>query len=381
MATKGKYHDIDAILESGEKADAQPPSAERKKRPSPAIGAMTGNKMPTRTVDTLKAEKESIEKSLKEATEGFQREKQELLKQLESLQSATSESSPIALTMPVTKQEVTFKLVSIDPALIDVSPENERMQQFLDEVSLKDILPSIRKHGQQKPGTVRPKESGRFELIEGSRRLVAVRIAKQPYLALVGDVPDADVRELSVIENKHQDVSPYEKAKAYQRQIDNGEFSNWTQLGAAYGISSSHISRYKACIELDELFVRILPTPSDMSLSYAETISRFVRKGKEDVYEKAQELLVLRKAASHQDVDLPGAEEIIRILKSVVRTRSIVPTVKKPVPYRSSDGSVLLKHSITNRGSNKFELSGVTDERVDKILDYLISTLKVERIG
>ncbi len=111
------------------------------------------------------------------------------------------------MTMPVTQQEVVFELQRIDPSKIDVSPENERIQEFLDEISLRDILPSIRKQGQQFPGTVRPKKDGRFELIEGSRRLKAAVLAKKPYLALVGDVPDADVRELSVIENKHQDVS------------------------------------------------------------------------------------------------------------------------------------------------------------------------------
>ena len=280
--------------------------------------------------------------------------------------------------MPVTKQEVIFELKHVDPSLIDVSPENERIQGFLDEISLQDILPSIKKHRQQKPGTLRPKQGGRFELIEGSRRLAAVKLANHQYLALVGDVPDADVRELGIIENKHQDVSPYEKAKAYQRQIENGEYENWTQLGAARGISSSHISRYRACVELDELFVRILPSPSDMPLSYGETIAQLKKKGEDDLKSKAGELLQNRKTAIADKLEVPDAEEVVKLLKSAVRAKSETPKAWKPVIYKSKDGKVL-KHSVTNRGSTKFEISGVDEGQLEKILAFLTSTMKVNR--
>lgn len=377
MAPKGKYHDIEALLESDSDTGTAETASTRQKRPSPAIGAMIGNKRPTRVTDTLRSEKEAVEKNLKDATDQFHQEKSELLRQLETLQSKQIDTAQVALTMPITKRLVKFKLQRIDPSLIDISPENERIQDFLDDVSLKDILPSIKQHGQQKPGTVRPKENGRYELIEGSRRLVSVKLANQEYLALVGNVPDADVRELSNIENKHQDVSPYEKALAYQRQINNGEYTNWTQLGAVYGISSSHISRYKACVDLDSLFVRILSCPSDMPLSYGETISNILKKNKKNAFLKAQELL------EHRDINsahLPSADEVIKILKNSVQTKSGSPTTKKPISYISTDGKVSMRHSISNKGNTKFELIGVTEEKQKKILTFLMQTLKVEHL-
>ncbi|MBQ4814045.1 chromosome partitioning protein ParB [Pseudoalteromonas luteoviolacea] len=377
MGNKSKYGNIDELLSSDVKSDANEPElSARKRRPSPALGVMTGDRRPTSFTDGLKAEKQAALDTLKKAQAQFEEEKSHLLQELE--QAKNKDGTKIILTMPVTKQNVAFEMCRIDPHLIDVSPENERIQTFLDEISLQDILPSIRKHGQQQPGTVRPKDNGRFELIEGSRRLAAVKLSEQPYLALVGNVPDADVRELGVIENQHQDVSPYEKAKAYLRLIECGEFQNWTQLGAARGISSTHIARYKSCVEIDEIFVRILPSPSDMPLSYGETIARLIKKDEEGLRNQASQLLSTRQEALHNKTELLDVEEIIKRLKSSVRTKAKAPTAKRPVTYKSRNGQVLLKHTISNKGTTKFELTGVEDDTVEKLLKYLTSTLKVE---
>lgn len=279
--------------------------------------------------------------------------------------------------MPVTKQKIGFYYRSIDPNLIDVAEENERIQEFLDEVSLMDILPSIKASGQQEAGTLRPKPDGRFELISGSRRLAAVKLAGQEYLALVGDVPDADVEALSKEENKHKDTSAYEKAIRFQAKVDAGKFENWTQLGVVEGISSSHISRYRACVELDKLFVRILPSPSDMPLSYGETIIKLLKKDEDSLKKKAEEVLELRNAALKEKTKLPDVEDIIKLLKSAVRTKSAAPKTWKPILYKSNDGNTTVKHTVSSSGSTKFELSGVSEEGVAKIVEYLQSTLKV----
>ncbi|WP_444928305.1 ParB/RepB/Spo0J family partition protein (plasmid) [Microbulbifer sp. TRSA002] len=373
---KDKYGNIDEMLSGADTDELVDITPKRNRRPSPALGVMTGDSRPTSITDGLKAEKQKAEKALEEAQLNFEKEKADLLQALEEVKNSDSEGAPIVLTMPVTKQEITFELRRIDPSLIDVSPENERIQEFLDEISLQDILPSIKKHSQQKPGTVRPKKDGRFELIEGSRRLASVKLAKQDYLALVGDVPDADVRELSIIENKHQDVSPYEKAKTYQKQIERGEFENWTQLGAAKGISSSHISRFRACVELDEIFVRILPSPSDMPLSYGETIASLRKKGESPLIAKAEELLDLRRAALRDKLELPDVEQVIKLLKGAVRSKVKEPKTWQPVVYKSKDGKTL-KHSVTNKGATKFEIIGVDDSQLKKILSFLTTTLKV----
>jgi ParB family chromosome partitioning protein len=375
-----KYGNIDDLLSNSPNESPRTATPSRRRsRPSPALGVMSGDRRPTSITDGLKAEKQAAEKALVDARKTFEFEKHTLLKELDEARSSTVGSAPIVLRMPVTKQEVTFELRRISPELIEVSPENERIQGFLDEISLKDILPSIRKHGQQKPGTVRPIGDGKYELIEGSRRLASVRLAEIDYLALVGDVPDADVRELGIIENRHQDVSPYEKAKAYQRQMERGEFENWTQLGAARGISSSHISRYRACAELDEIYVRILPSPSDMPLSYGETLGKLRRKDDDALRRKAEAVLNLRLSALANGAgEMMDVEEILKQLKSAVRNKLEKPTTRDPVVYQSENGKLQVKHSITNKGANKFEMSGLSSDQLETLIGFMKSNLKVD---
>ena len=387
---KEKYFDVDAMLdEEGGKGGAfnekesVSSNRQRTRRPTPAISAMNGDNKPVSVTESLKEEKHRLEKTLETERRERQEEKKGLSKALNEAKAqaaATDGNAPIVLTMPVTKQEVRFELKLIDPELIDVSPLNERKQEFLDELSLQDLLPSIRKEKQQKPGTLRPKPGGKYELIEGSRRLAAVRIAGHEYLGLVGDVPDADVYSLSVIENKHQDVSPYEKALAYNRQIEDKLYDSWNQLGVVHGISSSHIARYKACIELDEVFVRILRCPSDMPLSYGETIRGLRKKNEKRLLSKAEELLVNRNdAASMKDgIELLDVDVIIKELKSSVRVKATQPKSWKPVVYKSKDKGVSLKHSVSSKGATKFELAGVDDGTVNQLLEHLKGVLKVK---
>lgn len=363
-----KYGDLDAITEETEETKK---AIERKKarntRPITSLSAMSG------TVVISQAEK--LQTKLDES----EKEKASLLERLEKAHANGGEGEPVGLKMPVTKQMVTFKLMHIDPKLIDVSPENERIQEFLDETSLSDILPSIKKHGQQQPGMVRPKAGGRFELIEGSRRKACTDITGDKYLAWSGEVPEADVRELSVIENKHKDVSPYEKAVAYKRMIDSGEFDTWAQLAAAKKISTSHVSRFKSCVDLDKLYVRILPSPSDMSLSYGETISALLKKDEKSLRNKANELLKIREENAKNNADPVDVEEILKALKSAVRTKAEAPTHKKPIVYKSQNGKQLLKHAVTNKGATKFELEGVGEKDLEKILQFLKKTMGIDR--
>jgi ParB family chromosome partitioning protein len=381
MIKENKYGNLDELLPGSSDENAVPlsTSTRKRRRPSPALGAMQGERRPISVTDSLKEEKAQIERELEETKAAFKKERDELLARIDHEQ-VNSSAKPIVLTMPITRQEVDFELKRINPALIDVSPENQRIQEFLDEISLSDILPSIKKQGQQYPGTIRPKKDGRYELIEGSRRLRSAVLSGVDYLALVGDVPDADVRELSIIENKTQDVSYFEKAKAWERQIKAGEFKNWTQLGASHGMSSSNINRYKACAELDQDFIRILPSPSDMPLSYGEVVAKLMKKDEGQLKAKVQELLALRKQWSHGGAELIGVDEILKQLKSSVRARHKKATVWSPVVYQSKQGDRSLRHSVSSKGTTKFEIDGINEEELKNLVELLTAKLGVNLV-
>jgi len=383
-----KYGDVESLVEF-DSTVTDVPKRIKKPRRLPAVDAMQGESQISNVTDMLRKEKEVAENKLEVANNEklraqeenvlYKQQNESLQVELEKNASEKSEvGQPNIMVMPITKEEVIFKLQRIDPALIDVSPENERIQEFLDEISLQDIIPSLKLHGQQKPGTLRPRPNGRYELIEGSRRLASVKtIEGMDYLALVGNVPDADVRELALIENKHKDVSWFEKAKAFQRQIENGEYKTWNQLGAAKGISDSHINRYKACVSLDELFIRILPSPSDMTLTYGEMISKLMKKDSKSLLSKAKEILKVRTEALSDAEVLLETKDILQLLKSSVRTKKNKPTVNSTILYKSEDGTVSLKHGLTNKGGQKFEINGASVEQIEKVLGFISEKLKV----
>lgn len=402
MTDKKKYVDAAAFIDqldtnvADEEIESR--SATRLKKPSPAFSTLSGN---NKVVSGVKLERQKREAEVKRIQEqadiqiqdakneaiaakneiqqiksNYESEKKSLLKKLKNNKASAGQGTLLELRMPVTQQMVSFTLQEIDPSLVDVHSDNEREQDFLDEVSLRDILPDIRKYGQQKPGTVRPMPDGRFELIEGSRRRKSCEIAGVPFKALVGDVPDADVRVLSVSENIKKDVSPYEKAIAYKKQIDAGEYENWMQLAAAKGISTSTASRFKALAELPVSFVKILPTPSSMSTRYGEEIVALLKKDKDALNEIVAELLAQRDNVSSPR-DYPEYEDILKALKSAVRTKIKKPKHNDPQVYVSKSGACSLKYSVTNKGATKLELDGVSDQQVEKLVKLIAKELKL----
>ena len=87
------------------------------------------------------------------------------------------------------------------------------------EEKIAELARSIREQGVIQPILVRAVDVDRYELIAGERRLRAVKhlgIAEIP--AIVRRVADADVLEMSLIENiQREELNPLEEAKAYRR--------------------------------------------------------------------------------------------------------------------------------------------------------------------
>jgi ParB family chromosome partitioning protein len=116
---------------------------------------------------------------------------------------------------PTSAEQVT----ELDIDLIDPNPHQPRTRY--DEQRLRELSDSIAAHGLVQPVVVR-RRGLRYELIAGERRWRAAQMAgllKIP--AVIRDVPDEHVLELSLIENIHrEDLNPIEEAQAYQQLIE-----------------------------------------------------------------------------------------------------------------------------------------------------------------
>lgn len=373
MANKDKYgaSKLEILDDDSETAESVDEAYLESSR-SPALNSFSKETVRKKTyTEELEEQVETLESEVQSATQKMQA----------ALAGASTSGSSVTLDMPVSKQKVSFDLEDIDPLLIDVSPENERKQEFLDEISLSDILPTIRSGGgNQYPGMVRPKSDGRYELLFGSRRRAACLLAGVNFKSFIGDVPNEDVRALSLLENDSKDVSFFEKAQAYKRLIELGEYRSWNELSKAKGFSQSSSSRFKLLAELDEIFVRILPAPSDMAQSYGEIISKLKKKNPEKLFARAEELLVARNEALKEGRELENYDQIVAALKSAVRATSTPISSTPQKVFTSKDGKKILKRKVSADGICKIELEGLSEADIEVAIELINKKFKMDEV-
>jgi ParB family chromosome partitioning protein len=97
---------------------------------------------------------------------------------------------------------------------------------------IEELAQSIKEKGVIQPILVRSVENDQYELIAGERRLRAVKhlgIAEIP--AIIRRVPDADLLEISIVENiQREELNALDEAKAYRR------------LAQEFGYTQDHIA-------------------------------------------------------------------------------------------------------------------------------------------
>jgi len=94
------------------------------------------------------------------------------------------------------------------------------------EEKIRELADSIKENGVVQPVLVRKTANG-YELVAGERRLRAVTaLGYDSIPAIVREVSDLDMLELSLIENiQREELNPLEEANAYQRFIDEFSFT------------------------------------------------------------------------------------------------------------------------------------------------------------
>lgn len=110
-------------------------------------------------------------------------------------------------------------LVEIDPALIDAGGVQDRLES--DDAEDAALRASIAEYGQQVPVLVRPHPSaeGRYQIVYGRRRVLALRDLGRPVKALVRALDDRDLLIAQGQENTaRRDLSFIEKA-SFARQM------------------------------------------------------------------------------------------------------------------------------------------------------------------
>jgi ParB family chromosome partitioning protein len=113
----------------------------------------------------------------------------------------------------------TRAVMDLDPALIDAGGVQDRLERDVAEDA--SLARSIEEHGQQVPVLVRPhpEAEGRYQIVYGRRRVLALRTLGRPVKALVRDLDDRELLLAQGQENTaRRDLSFIEKAN-FARQM------------------------------------------------------------------------------------------------------------------------------------------------------------------
>ena len=132
-----------------------------------------------------------------------------------------------------------------------LQPGKYQPRTRMDPGSLEELAASIKAQGLIQPISVRPVDSGRYEIIAGERRWRAAQIAGLTEVpVLIRDIPDDAALAMSLIENiQREDLNPLEEAAGLQRLID--EFKMTHQEAAdAVGRSRSAASNLLRLLQL-----------------------------------------------------------------------------------------------------------------------------------
>ena len=103
----------------------------------------------------------------------------------------------------------------------EITPNPYQPRVHFNEVALKELSESIKRHGLLQPIIVIEKADG-YMLLAGERRLRASKLAGFTKIkAIVADIESKNLRELALIENiQREDLNPVELAIAYKELIE-----------------------------------------------------------------------------------------------------------------------------------------------------------------
>ena len=158
------------------------------------------------------------------------------------------------------KKTATEKIINIK--LADLYPIPNHPIKMREDDSFRETALSVREHGILTPATVRPREAGGYEIIDGRRRKVACELAELPTLPCIVRELDDDAAVITMVDsNIHRDeILPSERAAAYKMRMDaikrQGERTDLTSrqvgerleaadvIGQETGESGRQVQRY-----------------------------------------------------------------------------------------------------------------------------------------
>lgn len=133
-----------------------------------------------------------------------------------------------------------------------IKPNNEQPRKIFDDEKILQLSESIKQHGIIQP-IILQKTNEIYTIIAGERRWRAAKlIGLKEVPAIIMDLAEKDVLEISLIENiQREDLNPIEEALAYKRLINDFNITQ-EELSIRIGKSRVSVTNIMRLLNLDD---------------------------------------------------------------------------------------------------------------------------------
>lgn len=251
----------------------------------------------------------------------------------------------------------------------EIEPNPEQPRKEFSPEALSQLAESIKEHGILQPLVVRPRPSGRYQIVAGERRWRAARVAGLSEVPVViRELTDEQASEVALVENLvRADLNPIEEALGIKKLI---ETFGMTQERAAQRIGRSRPAITNA--------LRLLSLPDE--------VMKMVEQGALSAGH-ARALLVLPEADAisaakqivSQGLSARQAEQLVKQLLKSSEKPVVTPKIT-PSFYREME--LALKETLSRRvkvvskgqGKGEITLEFYSDEEL-KLLGEILSKM------
>ncbi|MBM7580592.1 ParB/RepB/Spo0J family partition protein [Jeotgalibacillus terrae] len=245
----------------------------------------------------------------------------------------------------------------------DIRPNPYQPRKIFEETPLEELTQSIKEHGILQPVIVRKSLKG-FEIVAGERRFRAAQAAGLAHVpAVVRDLTERQMMELSVLENlQREDLTPVEEANAYQTLLDKLQISQ-EELAEKVGKSRPHIANHLRLLHLPEGILEKLSSKkltmghgrALAGVKNAETANQLAEKTvSEGLNVRQLEKLIQDMSPARKDKPKKQADPHLKHQETVLRERF--------------GTSVAIKK---NKNKGKIEIEFMSEEDLERILSLL----------
>ena len=255
--------------------------------------------------------------------------------------------------------------------IIDIvdSPYQGRLFELTDELpeeeeqAIAELSESIQQNGLMQPIVVRLNKEGKYELIDGHRRVIAYRrLGIGQIKAIVKNYNDKEAQAFSIIGNlQRKNLIAIEQAVAYEKILQSGLFSNKRELSKAIGKDETYIGDLLKMLKMDERIIDdLIKTKSVNDVRMLRMIRR-AEPLNEDGYSINQ--VMLYNKVKENKLSRKQLAELIKTKKYLNKdnqkennSKQETETVEKRVSYTIKDRSILVKINLAKINGDKKEL-------------------------